>query len=155
MRERVELEAVMFSKPTAVRRPTVQMSSNWHLILSQYKDYNIAILHKPCISTDVVTSSCPDGNWAIQVVLVLLYARGIFVKFNLPMPIPKSLLNSVVIIISSMSSIIVLFTSHWTPVIVGVRVTQTRETLPCGVVTRSSGSILTVNKKSKLRLHYG
>ena len=111
-------------------------------------------MHEPCISNDVVTSSCPDVNWAIQVILVLLYARGIFVKFNLPMPIPKSLLNSVVMIILSMSSIIVLFTSHWTPVIVRVRVKQTRTVLPCGVVTRSSGSILTVTKKQTKRVAY-
>ena len=68
-------------------------------------------------------------------------------KFNLPTP-PNSLLNSAVISVLSMSSNIMLFISHWTPVSVCVGAEQKKEILLCCVVTRPSGN-MTEKKNSE------
>ena len=102
MRERVEFEATMLNKLIAERIPTVCIVKTYYYcaMQPQYEP-----LHEPWMSTDAVTSSCPDTDWAIQEIVVSLYAMGIFVRFNLPTP--TILLNSVVILISLMFSIIV------------------------------------------------
>ena len=76
MRERVESEAVMFREPTAERRPEKLCVGVILLI--------IILLYEPWIRSDTVSSSSPG---AVQVIVVPLYANGIFVKSKLPIPL--------------------------------------------------------------------